>query len=68
MTELLHNASDDQAALALCFAAVTISGLVMYFSYHLGMLTGGAKVESQTQPRSAMPVSPPSDFRREKAA
>lgn len=40
MTDLLHQASDDQIALALCFGAVLVSGLVMHFSHHVGHLTG----------------------------
>jgi hypothetical protein len=38
--EFIHQASDDQIALAICFGAVLFSGLVMYFSLHLGRLTG----------------------------
>lgn len=40
MPEFLHQASDDQIALALCFGAVLVSGLIMHFSHHLGRLTG----------------------------
>lgn len=36
MTDLIHNASDDQIALTVCFGAVLVSGLVMYFSYYVG--------------------------------
>jgi hypothetical protein len=38
--EFLHQASDDQIALAICFGAVAVSGLIMHFSHHLGRLTG----------------------------
>lgn len=40
MPEILHQASDDQIALAICFAAVVVSGLIMHFSLHVGRLTG----------------------------
>ena len=40
MPEFLHQASDDQIALALCFGAVLVSGLIMHFSRHVGRLTG----------------------------
>ena len=36
----MHQASDDQIALALCFGAVVVSGLIMHFSLHVGRLTG----------------------------
>jgi hypothetical protein len=38
--DFLHQASDDQIALALCFGAVLVSGLIMHFSHHVGRLTG----------------------------
>ena len=40
MPELMHQASDDQIALAICFGAVVVSGLIMHFSLHVGRLTG----------------------------
>ena len=40
MPEILHQASDDQIALAICFGAVVVSGLIMHFSLHVGRLTG----------------------------
>ena len=40
MSELLHQASDDQLALAICFGAVVVSGLIMHFSYAVGRWTG----------------------------
>ncbi len=40
MPDFLHQASDDQIALALCFGAVLVSGLIMHFSHHVGRLTG----------------------------
>lgn len=40
MPEFIHQASDDQIALAVCLGAVVVSGLVMHFSYHVGRLTG----------------------------
>jgi hypothetical protein len=36
VTDLVHHASDDQVALAICFGAVAFCGLVMYFSHHVG--------------------------------
>ena len=36
----MHQASDDQIALAICFGAVVVSGLIMHFSLHVGRLTG----------------------------
>lgn len=44
MTDLLHQASDDQIALALCFGAVLVSGLVMHFSHHVGRMTGRVRL------------------------
>jgi len=38
--DFIHQASDDQIALTICFGAVLISGLVMHFSLRLGQLTG----------------------------
>lgn len=40
MPEILHQASDDQIALAICFGAVVVSGLIMHFSLHVGRMTG----------------------------
>ena len=40
VSELLHQASDDQLALAICFGAVVVSGLIMHFSYAVGRWTG----------------------------
>ena len=40
MPEIMHQASDDQIALAICFGAVVVSGLIMHFSLHVGRLTG----------------------------
>jgi len=44
VTELFRHATDDQIALAFCFAGVFVSGMIMYFSYHVGQLT--AKVRT----------------------
>jgi hypothetical protein len=38
--ELIRQASDDQLALAICLGAVSVCGLIMYFSHHVGKLTG----------------------------
>lgn len=40
VAELIHQASDDQMALAICMGAVACCGLIMYFSHHVGRLTG----------------------------
>ena len=44
MPEFLHQASDDQIALALCFGAVLVAGLIMHFSHHVGRLTGRVRL------------------------
>ncbi len=44
MPEFIHQASDDQIALAVCFGAVLVSGLIMHFSHHLGQLTGRVRL------------------------
>jgi hypothetical protein len=38
--EFLHQPADDHVALAICFGAVVVSGLIMHFSHHVGRLTG----------------------------
>jgi hypothetical protein len=48
--EILHQASDDQVALAICFGAVVVSGLIMHFSFHVGRLTGGIPLRQTAQP------------------
>jgi hypothetical protein len=44
VTDMIQQASDDQTALAICFAAVAFSGLVMYFSHYVGRLTGAVRL------------------------
>ena len=44
MPDILHQASDDQIALAICFGAVAVSGLIMYFSIHVGRMTGRVRL------------------------
>jgi hypothetical protein len=39
----LQNATDDQLALAFCVGGLLVSGCVMYFSLHLGRLTGARR-------------------------
>jgi hypothetical protein len=51
--EFIHQASDDQIALAICFGAVLVSGLVMHFSLHLGQLTGRIRLH-ETPDQSAV--------------
>lgn len=53
MADLLHHASDDQLALAICFGAVVVSGLIMHFSHHVGRLTGRVRIH-QTR-KTAVP-------------
>ena len=53
MPEFLHQASDDQIALALCFGAVLVSGLIMHFSHHVGRLTGRIRLH-ETPSRSGL--------------
>lgn len=40
MSDLLQQASDDQLALILCFAAMLTCGLIMHFSHYVGRLAG----------------------------
>lgn len=40
MSEILHQTSDDQIALIICFGAFVVSGLIMHFSIHIGRMTG----------------------------
>lgn len=76
MTELIQQASDDQLALAICLGAVAASGLIMYFSHHVGRLTGHIRLEERParpelsihseEPVHTLPVH--QTTRREKAA
>lgn len=49
MTALFQNASDDQMALALCAAAFVFSGLVMYFSHHVGRYAQRVRLHDETK-------------------
>jgi hypothetical protein len=51
--EFIHQASDDQIALAVCFGAVLVSGLIMHFSHHLGQLIGRVRLH-ETADQSAL--------------
>ena len=74
--EFLHQASDDQVALAICFGAVVASGLVMHFSHYVGRLTGrirlhetsGGAGEMILQPQSAHAPYAEETSTRERAA
>ena len=44
MPDILRQASDDQIALAICFGAVVVSGLIMHFSIHVGRMTGRVRL------------------------
>lgn len=70
MSDLFQNASDDQLALTLCFAAVTVSGLVMYFSYHVGVFARGLRSQPGTLRISEASKIPAAEIAqpREKAA
>lgn len=48
---MLPTLTNDQFVLGLCFAAVTISGLIMYFSYYLGRLTGAIREPAPIRPQ-----------------
>jgi hypothetical protein len=68
VTELIQSASDDQVALAICFAAVTFCGLVMYFSHYVGRLSGRAGSSQQrTLPLTAN-AARPLESRRQSAS
>jgi hypothetical protein len=47
--EIMHQASDDQIALAICFGAVVVSGLIMHFSLHVGRLTGRIRLHQRPE-------------------
>jgi len=74
--EFLHQASDDQLALAICFGAVAVSGLIMHFSYNVGRWTGRIRLHetpghSQVTIADVQPIEPriPAEpARRDKAA
>lgn len=72
MADLLHQASDDQMALAICFSAVAACGLIMYFSHHVGRLTGHIRLhDSGAAPRESLSSIASADLPagvREKAA
>jgi hypothetical protein len=63
VTDLIHNASDDQIALTVCFSAVVISGMVMYFSYHVGVFA--RNIRSRTV---ALPINRSSELKAIPAA
>lgn len=44
MPEFLSQPADDHIALAICFGAVVVSGLIMHFSHHVGRLTGRVRL------------------------
>ena len=45
----MHQASDDQIALAICFGAVVVAGLIMHFSLHVGRLTGRIRLHQSPE-------------------
>jgi hypothetical protein len=54
--DFIHQASDDSVALAICFGAVAVSGLIMYFSHHVGRLTGRIRLHD-TAPETQLLVA-----------
>lgn len=69
MMELLQLASDDQLALAICAGAFVLSGLVMYFSHHVGKLTGHVRLHDESPSvEIERPVIHHSEASRNKAA
>jgi hypothetical protein len=62
VTELFRHATDDQIALAFCFAGVFVSGMIMYFSAYVGP---GQAREVEAQPETKPQAEP---ARRREAA
>lgn len=68
MPEILHQASDDQIALAICCGALVVSGLIMHFSLHVGRLTGRIQLH-QTPVQGELVLREPHEVTaRERAA
>ena len=40
---MLPTLSNDQVVLSICFGAVSVCGLIMYFSFYLGRATGAIR-------------------------
>jgi hypothetical protein len=40
---VLPTLSNDQFVLSVCFGAVSVCGLIMYFSFYLGRFTGAIR-------------------------
>jgi len=76
VADLIRQASDDQLALLICLGAVSFCGLTMYFSHHVGRLTGHIRLhdapentELPAQPDQVVsPIVLEQPVRREKAA
>ena len=72
MTELLRQATDDQIAIAICAGGLFVSGLIMYFSYHVGQLTTRVRLHDESQsvrfPSAPQPSLSQEPAVREKAA
>lgn len=49
MTAFFQSASDDQVALAICAAAFVFSGLVMYFSHHVGRFSQRVRLHDESR-------------------
>ena len=69
--EFLNSLTDDQTALLGCFAALTVCGIVMALSYHLGP-SSRRQATNQPQHRDpnhvSIPVVPAAADERRKAA
>jgi hypothetical protein len=66
VTELFRHATDDQLALAFCFGGVFVSGMIMYFSFHVGQFTQKSRL-GETLPQ-AKPQIAAEPIRRRDAA
>jgi hypothetical protein len=62
--DFLPQPADDHIALAICFGAVLVSGLVMHFSHHVGRLTGRIRLhETPDQSGLVLPDAQPAQVR-----
>lgn len=48
---MLPSLTNDQFVLGLCLVSVTVSGLIMYFSYYLGRFTGAIREPAPVRPQ-----------------
>lgn len=64
MTEILHQASDDFVALAICAGAVLLCGGIMYFSHHIGRLKEGVRLHQPAADEPGLPAPAASEMSR----